>query len=919
MDDGEKEFLRSIFLMEAWDMIAVIEDRAQELLATKGAVIDPEEPLLMLTHTLRGTAAVQGVAGIAALAAGLEAELDGVVGKPTRSLRRVLRGVSPWLATVKGALDALTATAPVTLPPMAPPAPTPDAPTSGQLADVFVESPEIVEYFAPEAAEHLEAMTQSLLRLEQQGPSDEEVDTLLRAAHTLKGAAFTVGHRPIGELAHRLEDLMVAVREHRTPLDAAVIDTVLAGTDALKLLLADDPPAAAVVAAAVQATTDRVVAILGGVAAPAAPADDASLPAPAVAEGVSWNRLGPAALPSTSEPPAGRASIRVALARLDALMNLVGELVTARSRFDGRLTELDRVGELLELSRERLVLTVGEFEGKYEYSRLPQAPAAATADGEFGELEFDRYDDWNVLARTMAELATDVSEVRAELARLLRTVRDDADGIRRLTGELRREITRARMVPIGALFARFGRQVRDAGRTVGKQVVLATSGEDVELDNTIVELIADPLLHLVQNAVWHGIENPEARLAAGKPPQATVSLAARHQGSSIHVEVEDDGWGIDVEKVKRLAVDKGLLGEAAAATLSEREAIEFLFLPGFSTAATVTTAAGRGVGLDVVRTNLRRLGGEIDVDTERGVGTRFMLKLPLTVVVSDALMIRVGTETLAVPLTAVRRVLSVDPADLQGQGAGERVEADGELVEVVRLGERLQLATSRPAGPMPVLLLRAAGRTMAVVVDELLRKEEVVIKGLSTFLDGVGPFGGTTIGGDGRVILVLDATQLGGAADALRGPVAGPATWPPVSPPSIAARAGVVLLVDDSVSVRRFVGSMLQRAGFEVHTANDGAEALERLGELTVDVVVTDLEMPRLNGYELVEALSRRPATRHLPVIVLTTRAGEKHVERARRLGVKHYMTKPVDTDAFLALVRSLVVARPPAPADPLS
>jgi len=465
------------------------------------------------------------------------------------------------------------------------------------------------------------------------------------------------------------------------------------------------------------------------------------------------------------------------------------------------------------------------------------------------------------------------------------------------------------MVRIGTLFSRYARQVRELARAVGKTVDLELTGEGVELDNTIIEQIADPLLHLVQNAVFHGVEPAGERRQRGKSEHGTVSLRAYHEGGAVYVEVEDDGRGLDADRLRASAVRGGFLAADAAARLSEREALDLVFLPGFSTAEVATSAAGRGVGMDVVRTNVLRLGGEIDVETEVGVGTRFTLKLPLTVLISEALGVRVGPAELAIPVSAIRGVHSARPEEIRTGPDGETVEIEGQDLPLLRLGRVLGVAGDPPGRRLLVVALRAGRRLVAAVVDELLGKSEIVIKSLGAFLDGVGPWAGATVSGEGRVILLLDATRLvegqHGAPRAAGMPTA--AQSQPGAPRSAAPR---VLLVDDSLSVRKFVGLMLERAGFEVHMAADGGEALNLLADTTVDVVVTDLEMPRINGFELVQDLRRRPETRALPVVILTTRAGEKHLELARQLGVQHYVTKPVDERAFVALVARLVPAR---------
>jgi chemosensory pili system protein ChpA (sensor histidine kinase/response regulator) len=434
-------------------------------------------------------------------------------------------------------------------------------------------------------------------------------------------------------------------------------------------------------------------------------------------------------------------------------------------------------------------------------------------------------------------------------------------------------------------------------------VTLTVRGESAEVDNGIIEQIADPLLHLIQNAVAHGIESAAEREGRGKAAAGHVTLSASQEGGFILVEVEDDGRGIDTELLRRHAVERGLLPAAEAATLPDREALNLIFVPGFSTASAVTQTAGRGVGLDVVRTNVSRLNGEIHVETEAGRMTRFVLKVPLTLAIADALMVRCGSETVAFPLTAVSAMRSIAPHEILTAGGRETVRLDDRAIDLIRLDQALGLVASPPPRRLPVVVMRGGGKPFGVVVDELLGKEEIVIKSLGALLDGVGPFSGATISGEGRVILLLDPTLLREAAS--RMPIA-PARESAGASLDVADTRPTVMLVDDSVSIRKFVGQMLEKAGFRVVTAVDGHDALQRLVELTVDVVVTDLEMPRLNGYALIEDLRRRPATREVPVIVMTTRAGEKHAALARRLGVRHYVTKPVDEQSFVRIVGSV-------------
>ena len=949
-DRRERELLLGIFLMEAWDTAGAIEEGLDRLATAEAPTEDSLATLVVFAHRLKGSAGLHGFPGVSDLAAGAErllerapaasveervraaAFLEGLVGL----LKEVFDGISAVgvedsarIAEFKSRYPTFfssgsPASPPESVPPMIAPAATPVSPLVADLRRFFAEGGEVLEYFLPEATEHLEAMTGALLAIEGGTRDDETLATVFRAAHTLKGAAYTVGCAPLGDATHQSEDLLGAVREHRLPVTPTVTEAMFAGTAAIKRVLQSGVAVSDEIAQALERATRDLRALSTSetlhehaVTGPAVEVSElavsevpelalpafAELPAFVRPEFLARLEALPRPVPRAATAPTGP-SIRVPVERLDTLMNLVGELMIARSRLDRRLAQLDQVSELLLASRTRLGQVGRDFEFRRQAPTLPREERSDRDDAGamrdiselFAELEFDRYDDISILARSVTEMSADVAEVQSQHAILLRNIREDTVQIQRLTAALRKEIMRARMVPIGRLFARVAQQVREAARATGKSVTLALSGESAEVDNGIIEQIADPLLHLIQNAVAHGIESAPDRESRGKSASGHVTLSASQEGSFILVQVEDDGRGIDADMLRRHAVERGFLPAAEAAAMPEGEVLNLIFVPGFSTASAVTQTAGRGVGLDVVRTNVSRLNGEIHVETEAGRMTRFVLKLPLTMAIADALMARCGPETVAFPLTAVSAMRSVAPHEILTAGGRETVQLDDRVIDLVRLDQALGLAASPASTRLPVVVMRGGGKPFGVVVDELLGKEEIVIKSLGALVDGVGPFSGATISGEGRVILLLDPTLLRGAASRK------PAT--PVREP--ADRRPSVMLVDDSISIRKFVGQMLEKAGFRVFTAIDGQDALEQLVEQTVDVVVTDLEMPRLNGYALIEDLRRRPTTREVPVVVMTTRAGGKHVGLARRLGVRHYITKPVDERSFVRTVESV-------------
>ena len=904
-EPAEQEFLRSIFLMEAWDTVAALDCAAATLARPEGV-----DELFVVTHRLKGAASLHGFPNIAELAAELE---DALAGRPPDTRR-----LGALVGHLKHALDAAVNAPPAAVG-VATPAPRADAsldPLRKELEAFFAGNADVIAYFLPEATEHLDGVTSALGALER-GVDEADVARLFRAVHTLKGAAYVVGCVRVGEVAHRMEDVLVVAREGRRPLTPRAVETLFAAEGALRLMLGLPPDPRANVTDVVAGVRARLDALLDGVPvpAPAPPAAPFPEPVPALSSSL-------AALLSTPRPAPARAAprrpprqtIRVNLERLDSLMDLIGEMVIDRERVDQRLGEIDRVSAALLASRGRLAQCIADFERRQFDQRRPVPPAkpaaAATAGRSvselFAELEFDRYDDSGIFARTVAEIAADIAELQSELTAVTRSLRDDMAHVHRITGALRSEIGRARLVPIGSLFGRFVRQGQAAARAAGKSVRFETRGEAVELDTAIIEQIVDPLLHLVQNTITHGIEAPDERRACGKEAAGTVTLSAAHEGGAVLVEVADDGRGIDPDLVRRRAVAQGFV--PADAELDDDQTLDLIFLPGFSTASAVTTAAGRGVGMDVVRTNVRRLNGDVEVRSVVGEGTRFTLRLPLTLLVSEALMITVAEERLAVPLNAVQLVTTVRPEDVRPGPRGEAILVGEDLVDLVPLPTILGLERGPRRPRRPVLVVRGAGRTLAVEVDEILHKQEIVIKPLGEFLTGVGPYGGASVGADARVTLLLDPGALVETA-ARANAVTRAARRREAAAGEAPAPRRRVLLVDDSVSVRRFVGQMLEKAGFDVTTAGDGADAMARLAEAAFDVVVTDLEMPRVNGYELIDDVRRRPATRSLPVIVLTTRAGDKHVALAKSLGVQHYVTKPVEEHAFVTLVASLVPA----------
>jgi chemosensory pili system protein ChpA (sensor histidine kinase/response regulator) len=856
---------------------------------------------------------------------------------------------------------------------------------------------EVMEFFVPEAEEHLQIVTECLLALEANANA-EDIHRLFRAIHTIKGSAAQVGLHRISRVAHRTEDLIGRLRDGELQPSASIIDICLEAVDALKKFLYSQWSDEAAMQSSVKSLLLRIAKL--------APEE---VEEAAVEETVSIEQVGPgtsehseeqappepATLPETTshevtaEPVAEHAeaeaesdaevvvakkspaatpqskSVRISLERLDRMMNAVGELVINRTRMLGRVAELERLADVLNFSKARMSDKITEFQEKYEFNQLPNSrqPARApqsftpafgspfgspeTAIGsardpfpfrggyssyshsfdpalaEFSELEMDRYDEFNILSRSLTEISADITEVLSQLDGFVRRVDGDIDEFTKLAHRLQDEITQSRMVPIGNLYTRIQRTARDAAKAANKQIELQLEGAETELDNNIIQQIGDPLLHLVRNAVAHGIEKADERYQHGKPDHGNIIVRAYHRGNHIYIEVEDDGRGMDYEKIRATAVELGLITYEQATQMDERSLLELIFHPGFSTAPRKTELAGRGVGLDVVRANLTALNGEIDIDTQKGLGTRFTLKVPLTLIISQALFVRCGQSQFAFPLSFVEEIRRLGAAEIEEVGGKLLTKVRDVVTEVVRLDKELGLDPIEPVnGFYRLVLVNVGGRQVGVVVEEVLRKDEIVIKNLGEYLRNVKLFPGATIAPDGSLILMVDVNRLvAGEAVEKRPLLLSSAISRVFAPGAAAVAAGsipaaaiaevaaekVIVLADDSISVRKFVGRMLEKAGYRVKLASDGLEALEIIAQGGCDLIITDLEMPRTNGYELMMHLRQMPELNKIPVMVVTSRAGAKHRERAIAEGARGFLVKPVQEDQLIATVTEMI------------
>lgn len=751
-------------------------------------------------------------------------------------------------------------------------------------------SPELLDSFRVEAAEHLHAIQDQLRLLETQPGNTDLVLSIRRTMHTVKGAAAMAGQAAVSRLAHRTEDLLDTLANGEVQYDAHARGLLYLAADTLLDLVAGKG----------SSEVDEVLKRFDApVAAAAAP--------PPVGPDQAADPSAATILPS----PSGH-YVRVPIERLDELVRFVSELMVNRSAFEQYLAAYGQEIQELDFSLKRLKRVSQRLDADVEVTALRGGFGHLSVRGvvvdkrkEFDLLEFDRYTDLHLVSRDLAETAVDVTATASEL----RARASDFDGylnrLGRLTSDIQDRLMRMRMVPVSSLSARLHRTVRVTAERTGKPAGFTLTGERVELDKTVLEEIAGPLEHVLRNAVDHGIESAVLRRALGKPAEGRISLEARYEGTQVVLTVADDGAGISPELIRASIVDRGIVTEAEAAKLPDDRVLDYIFQAGFSTSRQVSEVSGRGVGMDVVKSAVVRLKGSVELTSAPGRGTRLIIRLPMTLAIMRVILVKANGETFALPANVVTRILRAGPESLD-QVAGKTVlRGDGEVFPVLRLAESLSLkgqpdqAVARP----PALLMEIGDHATALVVDEVLEAREVVVKTMGTLLRKVRGFTGATLMGDGSVVLILDPGDLAAGQKPHRSHMA---SAQPVRLP--ANRPLEILTVDDSVSVRRVLARLVEGAGWKATPAKDGLEALEILQRgWTPDAILLDVEMPRMDGYELLSALRAMPQFQNVPVVMLTSRSGEKHRKKAFQLGATDYLVKPYQDDTLLAVVRRVV------------
>jgi len=804
-------------------------------------------------------------------------------------------------------------------------------PSSAEAEKIEMKSPDLddqTQMFVKEGWELLEKLNRDLLNLEKNPGNPSILADLNRTIHTLKGSAQILDFKQIGTLAHKIEDLFA---KSQSGISDQEVDVIFKSIDVIQDLIKSIKRGEGEQSNEISAVIDQVDAILND--ADVKETDD---------------KTSGSSIPPLSEPKLvgvenavdlsadNEQFIKITTDNLDNLVNMAAELVINKTQLNAYLEKLRRIAETIENDKKRLRKT----------DRTISAFMERTKDeGEMSEepvkIDENVMNDLLSVTDDFKDVVTTFDSVSSSFRSITRDFEQNIGQISSLSKSLHDNILQVRLVPTEMLFNRFPRAVRDMAKKLKKKVNLVVEGEQTEMDRALIESLTDPVMHLVRNAIDHGIELPAERKEQGKSADGIILLKAKRSKNQIIIEIQDDGRGIDPDLVKSEIIKKELAEADEVENMTSTEVLEYLFQSGFSTRDEASDVSGRGVGLDVVFNQLKKLKGDIRINSTPGKGTIFIVRVPLTLAIAQAIMVKVGEETLAIPISAVEETVQFQDPELVEKDERAFITVHDKLIPVAYLSSLLNFGTSDKLSKEPTktaIIVREAGSMYALIVDGVIGREEIVIKSLGEELSKIPYISGGTVSGDGSVILILDVPSI---SQKIRSDVDEPEEdfsaierarkvisqdskekkpkvrakkKSPIKPGKVSVkkkrlsgRAPVALIVDDSVSVRKFVSSVLEKNKYATVLAEDGPEALEELKKEKFDIIITDLEMPKMQGFDLIEEIRKQRAYQHIPIVILTGRAGKKHKDRGVELGANAYITKPFKEGDLLNTLENFI------------
>jgi two-component system chemotaxis sensor kinase CheA len=804
------------------------------------------------------------------------------------------------------------------------------------------EFQEILQDFLVEAFELVEKLDEDLVELESNPEDLELLNGIFRVAHTVKGASSFLNFDVLTHLTHHMEDVLNRARHGELTITPDVMDVILESVDLMKALLEkirDTSSDDGIDVSACVARLDKITGGTGEVETPASNNENETVQEAEIVE------------ESSSKEEAGTNGADEEEEEIDYDSMSPEEVEAEIERLLQQRQEEDRKKREAKIAAGEKVpeLPSGDEQEpkKEEPKKAAPAPAqkpASSAKSSTGQAA--KKDDAKAAAPAKKSPAQVEQTIRVDVKRLdhlmnligelvlakNRLIKINSDVEERYEGEefleelnqvvsivslvttdLQIAVMKTRMLPIGKVFNKFPRMIRDLSRELNKKIELVISGEETELDKSIVEEIGDPLVHIIRNSCDHGIEPPEERVAKGKPEVGTITLKAYNEGNQIVIQIDDDGKGLDPQMLKRKALEKGLITEKEADTMSDKEAFALIFKPGFSTAAQVTNVSGRGVGMDVVKTNIEKLNGIIDIDSELDKGTSIKLKIPLTLAIIQALLVGVQEEHYAIPLASVLETVRISKDEIYTVEGKNVMRLRDDVLSLVHIGDIFEVERILDASEHAYVVVLGLGTSkLGLIVDTLVGQEEIVIKSLGDYLKGIEGIAGATIRGDGGVTLIVDVVALMDIAKNVKAS-SSPEAQDATSREKTKASDYVIMIVDDSKTDRTIMRKALEPMGVTIVEASDGQEALNILksGEYNFDAMLIDIEMPRMDGYTLATEIKKYNRYKNLPLIAVTSRTAKADRMRGVESGMVEYITKPYSADYLASVVQRNVNFKP--------
>jgi len=780
------------------------------------------------------------------------------------------------------------------------------------------EFQEILQDFLIESFELIEQLDQDLVELENTPEDLDLLNRIFRVAHTVKGASSFLNFDVLTHLTHHMEDVLNKARHGELLLDADIMDVVLESIDLMKALLTTIRDTSEDKGIDVEGCVVRLTAIATGETPPVVE-EVAPEPEPVVEETVAEDEPDYA---NMSDDDVDAEIERLLAERQDqdkakrAAKIAAGEDVPQMPDAEGAKAEptpepAPAAPEPVATPAPAPVAPKAAPKKEPAAKKAP-APAATTVEQTI-RVDVKRLDHLMnligelVLGKNRLIKINDDVEERYEGEEFLEELNQVVSIVSLVTTDLQIAVMKTRMLPIGKVFNKFPRMIRDLSRELGKKIELEISGEETELDKSIVEEIGDPLVHIIRNSCDHGVEGIEQRLSVGKPETGIIGLKAYNEGNHIVIQITDDGAGMDPDRLKMIAVEKGVISEKEADVMGDKEAFGLIFRPGFSTAAEVTNVSGRGVGMDVVKTNIEKLNGIIDIESELDVGTVMKLKIPLTLAIIQALLVGVQEEYYAIPLASVLETVRINKDEIYTVENRSVMRLRDEVLSLVHIADIFEVERVFDSSEHAyVVVLGLAETKVGLIVDSLVGQEEIVIKSMGEYLKGMEGIAGATIRGDGGVTLIVDVAALMHMAKTIKSSVSSGENVAVASNEKVQPSDYKVMIIDDSKTDRKIMTMALRPLGITLIEATDGVEALNILksGEHSFDALLIDIEMPRMDGYTLASEIKKYNKYKNLPLIAVTSRTGKADRMRGVESGMVEYITKPYSADYLQNVVK---------------